>query len=163
MGALRNVSRALLSEGRGPAEVINSLHGFAMTMPAAFCATVVCAVVDLVEQTITYSNAGHPPPLLVHNETTIWLDEALATPLAVGDPTRDEARVRVQPGDLFVLYTDGLVERPGEILDEGLQRLADVVISHRDDSVQGIAESVIDQLVDETPRDDVALVVKRIH
>ena len=150
MGALRNVSRALLSEGRGPAEVIDSLHRFALTMEAAYCATVVCAIVDLVEQTITYSNAGHPPPLLVHDDAGLWLDEALAPPLAVGDPTRTEARVTVQPGDLLVLYTDGLVERPGELLDDGLQRLADHVTAHRNDTVQNIAESVVEQLVDET-------------
>ena len=163
MGVLRNVSRALLTEGRGPVEVINSLHGFAETTTAAFGATVVCAIVDLAEQTITYSNAGHPPPLLVRGDTSKWLDQALATPLAVANPARTEARVQVRHGDLLVLYTDGLIERRGEILDEGLQRLADLVTSHSRDSVQNIAELVIDQLVDETPRDDVALVIKRIH
>jgi serine phosphatase RsbU (regulator of sigma subunit) len=163
MGALRNVSRALLSEGRGPADVINSLHGFAMTMAAAECATVVCVIVDLNEKTITYSNAGHPPPLLVHGDQPSWLDGARTTPLAVGDPSRREARVPVRPGDLLILYTDGLVERPGELLDAGLGRLADIVIRHRDDSVQNIAELVIEQLVDPLPRDDVALVIKRIH
>ncbi len=74
MGALRNVSRAMISEGRGPAEVITSLHHFATTMATAFCATVVCSIVDLKAQTITYSNAGHLPPLLVHNDTSLWLD-----------------------------------------------------------------------------------------
>lgn len=163
MGALRNVSRALLGEGRTPVEVVNSLHGFAMTMPAASCATVVCAIVDLPEQTITYANAGHPPPLLVRDDSPIWLDEALATPLAVGDPSRTEARINVHPGDLLVLYTDGLIEHPGEGIDHGLLRLATCAVGHSRDSVQSIADHLIDQLVDEVPRDDVALVVKRIH
>jgi serine phosphatase RsbU (regulator of sigma subunit) len=163
MGALRNVSRALLSEGRGPAEVITSLHHFATATPAAFCATVVCAIVDLEAQTITYSNAGHLPPLLVHNDNPLWLGEALSTPLAVGDPARTEARIDVRPGDLLVLYTDGLVERPGEHLDEGLERLRNAVLARRNGSVQQIAEHLVEQLVDASPRDDIALVVKRIH
>ncbi len=162
MGALRNVSRALLSEGRSPADVITSLHGFAQTMPAAFCATVVCAIVDLPAKTITYANAGHPPPLLV-GEKGVWLDQALATPLAVGDPVRTEARVDVEPGDLLVMYTDGLVERPGETIDTGLDRLAECVLRIAAGSVQDIADQLIRELVPETQLDDIALVVKRVH
>lgn len=163
MGALRNVSRALLVEGRGPAAVIKSLDRFATTMPAAFCATVVCAVVDLAAQTITYSNAGHPPPLLVRGEEVSWLTEALAAPLGVGDRTWTEARIDVRPDDLLVLYTDGLIERPGEVIDRGLMRLADCARACSGASVQSIADILISQLVDENTRDDVALVVKRVH
>jgi serine phosphatase RsbU (regulator of sigma subunit) len=163
MGALRNVSRALLADGRGPAEVIASLDRFATTMPAAACATVVCAVVDLAEQTITYSNAGHPPPLLVHDDQVIWLDQALATPLAVNEPTRREARLDVRPDDLLVLYTDGLVERRNESLDDGLLRLANAAVAFRHEPVEDVANRLIEELVGPTARDDVALVVKRIH
>src|SRR4051794_20114235 len=163
MGALRNVSRAPLAAGRGPAEVIASLDRFATTMPAAECATVVCAVVNLADLTITYSNAGHPPPLLVHDDQVVWLDQALATPLAVDEPTRTEARLDVRPGDLLVLYTDGLVERRNENLDDGLLRLADAAVAFRDGPVEDVANRLIESLVGTTARDDVALVVKRIH
>ena len=163
MGALRNVSRALLADGHGPAEVIASLDRFATTIPAAACTTVVCAVVDLAELVITYSNAGHPPPLLVHDDEIVWLDQALATPLAVDEPVRREARLDVRPGDVLVLYTDGLVERRYEDLDEGLLRLANAAVASRDESVEEIANRLIEQLVGTTARDDVALVVKRIH
>jgi serine phosphatase RsbU (regulator of sigma subunit) len=163
MGALRNVSRALLADGRGPAEVIASLDRFATTVPAAKCATVVCAVVDLAELTITYSNAGHPPPLLVHDDQVVWLDQALATPLAVNEPTRPEARLDVRPDDLLILYTDGLVERRNESLDDGLLRLADAAVAVRDEPVEDVANRLIERLVGTTASDDVALVVKRIH
>ena len=163
MGALRNVSRAHLADGRGPAEVIASLDRFATTMPAAACATVVCAVVDLAEHAITYSNAGHPPPLLVHGDQVLWLDQALATPLAVDQPIRREARLDVRPDDLLILYTDGLVERRHENLDEGLLRLAKAAVASRDEPVEEIANRLIKELVGTTARDDVALVVKRIH
>jgi serine phosphatase RsbU (regulator of sigma subunit) len=163
MGALRNVSRALLADGRGPAEVIASLDRFATTMPAAECATVVCAVVNLSDLTITYSNAGHPPPLLVHDDQVVWLDQALATPLAVSEPTREEARIDVRPDDLFILYTDGLVERREEDIDDGLLRLADAAVTFRDEPVEDVANRLIERLIGTTARDDVALVVKRIH
>jgi serine phosphatase RsbU (regulator of sigma subunit) len=163
MGALRNVCRALLVDDRGPAEVIASLDRFATTVPAAGCATVVCAVVDLAQQSITYSNAGHPPPLLIHDGEVVWLDQALACPLDAGEPERREARVDVSPDDLLVLYTDGLVERRGEVLDVGLRRLAEAVVASRGEPVEVIADRLIEQLVGATAGDDVALVVKRIH
>jgi hypothetical protein len=163
MGSLRNVSRALLVDGRGPAEVIASLDRFAATVPAAVCATVVCAVVDLAQQSITYSNAGHPPPLLVHDDEVVWLDQALACPLAAGEPTHREARLDVRPDDLLVLYTDGLVERRGEVLDVGLRRLAKAAIASRGEPVEVVADRLIEELVGVTAGDDVALVVKRIH
>jgi serine phosphatase RsbU (regulator of sigma subunit) len=163
MGALRNVSRALLADGHGPAEVIASLDRFATTMPAAACATVVCVVVDLAELVITYSNAGHPPPLLVHDDDVVWLDQALATPLAVDEPIRREARLDVRPDDLLVLYTDGLIERRHESLDDGLDRLAKSALASRDEAVEEIANRLIEELVGSTASDDVALVVKRIH
>jgi serine phosphatase RsbU (regulator of sigma subunit) len=164
MGALRNVSRALLADGHSPAEVIASLDRFAATIPAAECATVVCAVVDLPNQTITYSNAGHPPPLLVHDDQAIWLDGALATPLAaLNEPTRPEARLDVHPDDLLVLYTDGLVERRNENLELGLLRLAEIAVAVRGEPVQDVADRLISTLIGTTAADDVALVVKRIH
>src|SRR3954465_12799456 len=163
MGALRNGGGAPSAEVRGPAEVIASLALFATTLPAAKFATVVCAVVDLAGLTITYSNAGHPPPLLVHDDQVVWLDQALATPLAVNDPTRPEARLDVRPDDLLVLYTDGLVERRNESLDVGLLRLADAAVALRGEPVEDVANRLIERLVGKTASDDVALVVKRIH
>ena len=165
MGALRNVSRALLSEGRGPAEVINSLHRFATTMPAAFCATVVCAIVDLrsaddhVLERRTPAAAARARRRSRRGSTKRW-------PRRSRSVTRSaiEGRIAVRPGDLLVLYTDGLVERPGR----GPRRrtrdgCAMPSLTRRDDSVQQIAERLIEQLVDDPPRDDIALVVKRIH
>lgn len=163
MGALRNVSRAMLSDGQGPASVLESLHRFAKTMPAAECATVVCAIVDLPNQTLTYSNAGHPPPLLVRRGTASWVTGALATPLAVGDPVRVDEVVSLCVDDVLVLYTDGLIERRGEVMDEGMQRLADATSAFEHDSVQALADHLLAVLVDDVTTDDVALVVKRVH
>jgi len=163
MGALRNVSRAMLSDGQGPAQVLESLHRYAKTTPAAFCATVVCAIVDLSQQVVTYSNAGHPPPLLMREGVAAWLDRALGTPLAVGEPIRTEVQVNVHNDDVLVLYTDGLIERRGETLDDGLERLAKAATACSSESVQTVADHLIAQLVDDSSADDIALVVKRVH
>jgi Stage II sporulation protein E (SpoIIE) len=163
MGALRNVSRAVLSDGQGPADVLSSLHRFAKTTPSALGATVVCAVVDLHAQSLTYANGGHPPPLLLRKGEAIWLEDALGPPLAVGDPVRTEAQVRLQEDDVLVLYTDGLIERRGESIDVGLERLAQSAIAHGHESVQSLADHLIADLVTDGATDDVALVVKRVH
>jgi serine phosphatase RsbU (regulator of sigma subunit) len=81
----------------------------------------------------------------------------------VNEPTRPEARLDVRPDDLLVLYTDGLVERRNESLDDGLLRLADATVTFRDEPVEDVANRLIERLVGATAGDDVALVVKRIH
>ena len=106
-----------------------------------------CAVVDLHAQTLTYSNGGHPPPLLVREGEAIWLDEALGPPLAVGDPERTEVEVALQDQDLLILYTDGLIERRGESIDAGLERLGESAVAHRQESVQSLADHLIADLV----------------
>jgi serine phosphatase RsbU (regulator of sigma subunit) len=69
----------------------------------------------------------------------------------------------VRPDDLLILYTDGLVERRNESLDDGLLRLADAAVAVRDEPVEDVANRLIERLVGTTASDDVALVVKRIH
>ena len=69
----------------------------------------------------------------------------------------------MRPDDLLVLYTDGLIERRNESLDDGLLRLANVALAFRDDPVEDVANRLIEELVGTTARDDIALVVKRIH
>ena len=73
-----------------------------------------------------WSSAGHPPPVLVGADGTTTLldghDPDLLLGLDSGAP-RSEGSVELEPGATLLLYTDGLVERRGEHLDEGLERL----------------------------------------
>lgn len=163
MGQLRSVSRALLLEGRSPIEVVDSMDGFARSVPGADCATMACAVIDLEAGVATYASAGHLPPLLVHDGVGTWLEAARGAPLAVRAGERTQAVARIAAGDLLVLYSDGLVERRGELIDLGLDRLRAAVETHSDEPVQSIADALIDDLLDARPRDDVVLLVKRVH
>jgi len=163
MGQLRSASRALLLEGRSPAEVIDSMDRFASSVPGGDCATMVCAVMDLAAGTATYASAGHLPPLLVHDGEGRWLEEGRGAPLAVRMGPRTEAVAEIAPGDLVVLYSDGLVERRGELIDVGLDRLRAAAQVHADEAVQAIAEALIVDLLEPRPRDDVVVLVKRVH
>lgn len=163
MGQLRSASRALLLEGRSPASVIDAMDRFARSVPGGDCATMACALIDLEAGTATYASAGHPPPLLVQAGIGRWLEDSRGAPLGVGRAPRTEAVADVDPGDLVVLYSDGLVERRGELLDIGLERLRVAAEAHADDPVQTIADALIVGLLDPRPGDDVVLLVKRVH
>jgi hypothetical protein len=164
MSQLRSAARALLLDGRGPAEVVSGLDVFAESVPEAMCTTVVCAIFDRSEESMTYCRAGHLPPLIVGKDGVRWLDAAGGTPLGI-DPTqeRTSATTELDQDDLILMFTDGLVERRGEIIDEGLGRLAGVATEMTEFDAQGVADGVLGKMVAHTPSDDVVLVVKRLR
>ncbi|SEQ97158.1 SpoIIE family protein phosphatase [Actinokineospora terrae] len=125
MGQLRSACRALLRQSGSAADALRQLDGYAEDVPGASCTTVFCGIVDPVAGTVTYSRAGHPPPvLLAPDGSTRVLDEAGSLPLAVlPDADRVNAQTDLPPGSLVLLYTDGLVERRDEPWDVGLDRL----------------------------------------
>lgn len=162
MGQLRSASRALLLEGRSPSEVLETMDRFSRSVDGARCATMACAVVDVEADTVVYSLAGHPPPLVVGAAGSTWLDGGRGAPLGVVETSRTEAAAQLAEGDLLVLYSDGLVERRYEDIDDGLARLRLATESLVDRTVQEVADGLLAMLRDPDGRDDVALVVKRI-
>src|SRR6185312_16235337 len=127
MSRLRSASAAAALVASEPNRVLDVMERYAETVPRAACSTVVYSVVDAAAERIEYACAGHPYPLLVppHGPAR-FLEDGRRPPLAArahrpgGSPGTSE----LPPGSLVVLYTDGLIERPGESLDEGLARLA---------------------------------------
>jgi serine phosphatase RsbU (regulator of sigma subunit) len=110
---------------------------------------------------MTVALAGHPPPAIAFpGRRTVLAELNVDPPLGVGwTVQRASTKVDFEPGSLMAFYTDGLVERRGEAIDLGLERLCDVVSSDRPDAV---ARDVLHELVgDSTPDDDIALLVIR--
>ncbi len=162
MAQLRSAARAMLLEGRRPAEVIEGLDTFAGALDGAMGTTVVCVVYDRVARRMTYARAGHPPPLVSDASGHRWLDANGGPPLAaVPGVARTEASEDVSDAGLIVMYSDGLIERRREHLDIGMARLADSVAQLEGLAVQAIADGLLRDLEPENTRDDVVLVIKR--
>lgn len=163
MGQLRSAGRALLLESRSPAHVLSALDRFADLVPGAAVSTVFCAVIDPRDGTIRYSSAGHPPGIVVDaGGAHRYLDGAGSLPLAVGDDVkRPEAGEVLSPGSTLLLYTDGLVERRDQGIDEGMARAAAVLTDGRSLPPADLQELLTDKLLDDAPDDDVAFLVYR--
>ncbi|MGW3963490.1 SpoIIE family protein phosphatase [Amycolatopsis sp. NPDC005003] len=164
MGQLRSACRALLLEASSPAHTLAALDRFAWRLPGALCTTVFCGILDPATGTLTYSSAGHPPATLVHRDGTAeLLDDGGSVPLAVRVAApRPEATAVVPIGSLLMLYTDGLVERRRESLDDGVDRATKVAHDTRDAELGELATTLMDVLRPaDGYEDDVALLLYR--
>ncbi|MEV4642068.1 SpoIIE family protein phosphatase [Actinoplanes sp. NPDC049548] len=124
MGQLRAVLRDRLEDGADLGEALAAADRFARRLPAAHATTVCLALLDPDEGTLRYCTAGHPPPLLVTADGgSRFLDVTGGTPLGTGGvlPT---GTAHVGVGDVVLLYSDGILERPGMTLPESSAELA---------------------------------------
>ncbi|MDN4173381.1 SpoIIE family protein phosphatase [Nocardioides sp. SOB77] len=115
------------------------------------------------DRVVRWTNAGHPPPLLVEADgTTRWLQGTPDLMLGVspGVP-RGDHRTHVAPGSTLLLYTDGLVERRGEDLLLGLDRLAAAAARHVAEPVADFLDHVLLDLGASGASDDVAVLAVR--
>jgi len=166
MGQLRSALTATSRVADGPAQALDVLGRYANVVDGAESATVVTTFVDFDDHTITYSSAGHPPPVLVRPDGRVeFLDRATDPPLdARPDPMpRPQAGTSFSPGATLVLYTDGLVERRHEDIDRGLARLADSLVRHRNTDPEALADAVLLELLPHGgATDDTALIIVRL-
>lgn len=167
MGMLRSALSTALRAVPSPAPALEILGLYARSIEDALGTTVVTVLIDRRSRLIIYSNAGHPPPVLAHTGRGSYelLDQATDPPLCVRPlpVPQPQASVAYAPGDVLVLYTDGLIERRGEDIDVGLRRLADAVTEYRELDVEVLADMLINRLdVTSGSDDDIALVVVRL-
>ncbi|GHD84743.1 SpoIIE family protein phosphatase [Streptomyces naganishii] len=124
MGQLRTAVRAYARLDLPPHEVLQLLDGLASEIDANQIATCVYAVHDPNEGRLVYASAGHLPILVRDdNGTVLRADEPTGPPLGTGGWIHASGSVPLGPGSMAVLYTDGLVERRDEDLDEGIAAL----------------------------------------
>ena len=127
VGQLRSALRAYAFENHDPSTVVEQLNRLVWAeADDSQMATLLYAVIDPAESAVRWVNAGHPAPLLVAGEAEpLFLEGGSSVPLGVLPfPTYGEVSARMDPDSTILLYTDGLVERPGEHIDQGMARLA---------------------------------------
>ena len=163
MGQLRNAFRAYAYDNTSPAEIMWRLIRH---MGDDEMATAICITIDPAARLLTYSSAGHPPPLLRDDDSgsTRRLDLAQAPPLGFAAPEAViEGRLALPARATLLAYTDGVIERRDQVIDEGIERLESAFAS----ADPGLAAGeLVDKLIHEVAEvtaadDDVALVVMR--
>jgi len=123
MASLLFAIRGFVSEGHGPAEVLDRLGALLDVGRDSHFATVVCGIADIDRHEITLANAGHLPPLLI-GEQGDFVQVPTGPPIGVrAHAPYTAVTVRVPRRATLLAYTDGLVERRGESLDVGLRQL----------------------------------------
>lgn len=161
MGKLQPLLRVLTHEAGDPADALTRLDRASRHVDRATMATVGLAIYDLTSGMLSYSCAGHPPPLLLTAEGAELLERARGLPLGV-DATvpREVAEVRVPDPAQIVWYTDGLVERRGESLAVGLDRLETCARGQEPgQDPDDLADTVLARLTEGRPLDDDLVVV----
>jgi len=159
---MRSAVRVLATQHPEPDALARAVDRLMAVEAPTPMASAVYVLFDPAADTLSMTVAGHPPPLLIRGGEGRYIEDG--SPLhGVGTVPRPVVNLPFGVGDVLLLYTDGLVERRGEGIDTGLQRLRDVAEQHfRDIAADADLDELLDALVeavtDPDRHDDVALV-----
>jgi PAS domain S-box-containing protein len=173
MGQLRGLLRALAYDNDEPlADTVRRVERTARGLAVTTLATVLVARVEREPdvpvagtRTLRWTNAGHPPPILLERDgATTVLDTRPDLMLGVDpDTARHEHTVSLPDGATLLLYTDGLVERRDSDLDEGVDRMRTALTALAGRPLEELCDELLARLVPDHRADDVALVAVRAH
>jgi serine phosphatase RsbU (regulator of sigma subunit) len=124
MASLRFAIRAFASQGDSPPVILAKLTRLVDVDHDDHFATVQCAIVDVAGSTVAIASAGHPNPLLLYGDVVQFVDTPVGAPVGVTrSAVYESVSVSVPPHATLLAFTDGLFERRGESIDDGLERL----------------------------------------
>jgi serine phosphatase RsbU (regulator of sigma subunit)/anti-sigma regulatory factor (Ser/Thr protein kinase) len=163
MGQLRNALRAFSVERLKPQSALAKLDRLASDSLETTFATVVYAIVYTKAGILRFSWAGHPPPAVAYPDGRVeLLEEGRGLPLGTGlGPKYRQSVVDLPAGSIVVLYSDGLVERRGRSIDEGIDALVAAIRDAPKDA-EGLLEHVLEEVMAGIDRaDDIAILAAR--
>ena len=164
---LRRVA-AGTAPGAGPAELLTAVDEAMTIQGLGVLTTGIVARLDRLPDShawrLRWSNAGHPPPVLVHGDGLIsTLETPPDRPLGIGaDYSRSETAVVLRPGTTLLLFTDGLVERRGQVIDDGIRLLSTMLADLGPPALRDpetLCDELFARLLPDLPEDDVGLLV----
>ncbi|MFJ4711539.1 SpoIIE family protein phosphatase [Streptomyces sp. NPDC088785] len=171
MGQARSMLRQadLDHAGRGPARSVTAFEHANQHLGLTVSGTLFHAHLRPCPDTgawdLTYANAGHPAPLVVDPDGTVRrLDRhgRLVYPGLPAGPARKDHTVRLAPGSLLLLYTDGLVEERRDDIDTATHRVGGFLARHRHDRLPGLLDRLADHAAGPDAHDDIALLALRV-
>jgi hypothetical protein len=161
MAQLRAVAHALADMDVSPARLLRQLNRSAATLKHLTLATCAYAIIDPASQSCTVAGAGHLPPVLSLPDGTTRVPELPAgQSLGLGPAVYGEARIKLPPGAIVALYTDGLVETRSRSFDQGIIALRRVLGSAHE-HLEVLCDMLVASLA-EHHEDDVTIVLARI-
>jgi GAF domain-containing protein/anti-sigma regulatory factor (Ser/Thr protein kinase) len=162
MAQLRTALRAYAADGHPPGAVVDRVNGLMWQLGPLAMTTLVYLVLDPAKESLELVSAGHPPALVVSpTGAAAYLPSQGGIALgATQTATYRSETFPLPTGATVFLYTDGLVERRGESIDLGLERLR--VLAEGFGDVDSLCSSVLENMITDGPADDVAFIAARV-
>jgi PAS domain S-box-containing protein len=162
MAQMRAAVRAYAAVDPTPELVMEKLDLMFAEYPIEQLVTLVYLVVDPTRDELVVSNAGHPPPVLLRADlSTEQLPFAEGSPLGTVPQARRQVTLPFHVGDLVLAFTDGLIERRDEDIDQGQQRVLEAVTTLAQPDLSGALADVVSRVRDPSRDDDVAALAAR--
>jgi anti-sigma regulatory factor (Ser/Thr protein kinase) len=165
MGRLRATLAALAPTCISPAELINRLEVFAEQIPGGASSTVTCAFIHPETGQLAYASAGHPPILAIEpSGSARFLERGRSWPLTFpAGQERYDAYETLTPGSALLFYSDGLIERRRDRVDDRLSRLRETAkaLAHREP--QQLCDELLARMTaDAPPEDDIVILAVKL-
>ena len=158
MASLRYAIHAYAAQGDAPAEILTKLSRLVSVGTSGQLATVLLMLVDIGAHKVSVTSAGHLPPLLMNGNGGRFLDGEVGLPIGVDRAASyTSMTVSAPPAATLLAYTDGLVERRGEHLDQGLARLRHAAVANHADLPE-LLQRLVNEVRNDPAEDDTAIV-----
>jgi hypothetical protein len=161
MAQLRTTAHALADLDLAPADLLQRLNRVTTTLQRITLATCAYAIIDADRHACTLAGAGHLPPILALPDGTTRVPELPpGQSLGIGAASYGQARIKLPPGAILALYTDGLVESRTRSFDQGILALRSVLAREHGD-LEAICDALIASLGGRC-EDDITVILARI-